>query len=535
MHKLMGLDSRVKESMIKGQATLSLSALQQQSGSAGKQRVPLSERFARSKSSVNLIDLNDDLPALASPIRSSDHDRQASYASSLQSESSTSSSLSRQRVDRFPQLNNSLHTVRSRPSSFVKEAGPHTTSVTAVQFATFLKANDAAHLDVNKVKQMRAVLAAESPSWLTEFFEEGGFRAMIVRLQELLQMEWREEQHDDQLLHELLRCFIALASTKCGRQTLMSASPTPFVDLSDLLYSEKKPGDLSTRKLLLDTLILLPELPSARQNSQISANRISSGLLTGASGLQSNFDLLLTLLHNKRDPIQEAVVDFITASHTPRPFKMWVTEMLNISRDYFWIFCHASNRFWDLTGVNVDEAQGPKVPGGMTGGVEFEAMSYLTCHFRLVNKVAEQLPSSADSQTSKAYLFHVLLFNSGFERALAVSRKASQTYYQALHLEMARYFMLARKAGFRVPVELDAWQSTPQLLPERGGVRTADAMTAPQLSLDLGNSLSEAKPPAAGRTTGTVSQAVRQWEQRASDQPAERRSFMVEDTAFHWV
>lgn len=64
-----------------------------------------------------------------------------------------------------------------------------------------------------------------------------------------------------------------------------------------------------------------------------------------------------------------------------------------------------------------------------------------------------------------AYDFHALLFASGIDRLLAITRKASQNYYQPLHLELARYFDLARRAGFRLPVELEAWQSQPQLLP----------------------------------------------------------------------
>lgn len=80
-------------------------------------------------------------------------------------------------------------------------------------FATMLCATEARRIEVGRVKRMRVILASESPSWLGEFVEMGGYAAMLARLGELLEMEWREEQHDDQLLHELLRCFAALATT----------------------------------------------------------------------------------------------------------------------------------------------------------------------------------------------------------------------------------------------------------------------------------------------------------------------------------
>jgi hypothetical protein len=245
-------------------------------------------------------------------------------------------------------------------------------------------------------------------------------------------------------------------------------TPTPFVELSVLLFSEKRPGDLSTRKLLVELLTLLPDLPSTGPPANWEAVREEresstvSSILCNDSG---NFALLVTLLHNLRDPTQEAKVDFIKAINAPRPFKSFVSELLNINRDYFWVFCH-SNRFWSLQDINVDQVECPKVPGGMTGGVEFEAMAYLTSLFRLLNSVCAQLLSLARSINNRSlvYDFHSLLFSSGIDRTLAATRKASQAYYQPLHLELARYFDNAHQAGFRLPAELEAWQSTPRLL-----------------------------------------------------------------------
>lgn len=245
-------------------------------------------------------------------------------------------------------------------------------------------------------------------------------------------------------------------------------TPTPFVELSGLLFSEKRPGDLSTRKLLVELLTLLPDLPSTGVSAHWEAVREEresstvSSILCNDSG---NFALLVTLLHNLLDPTQEAKVDFIKAINAPRPFKSFVSELLNINRDYFWVFCH-SNRFWSLQDINVDEVECPKVPGGMTGGVEFEAMAYLTSLFRLLNSVCARLLTLAKLRSNRAlvYDFHSLLFSSGIDRALAATRKASQTYYQPLHLELARYFDNAHEAGFRLPAELEAWQSCPRLL-----------------------------------------------------------------------
>ena len=285
-----------------------------------------------------------------------------------------------------------------------------------------------------------------------------------------------------------------------GRTTLQSMVPTPFIELSSLLFSDKRPGDLSTRKVLIELLTLLAELPSSVQTSDLDAVRSaretsspSAALL--ASPTSSNFALLFTLLHNLRDPSKEAKVDFITASHAPRPFKAFVSEFLNINRDYFWVFCH-SNRFWSLQDINIDDVECPKVPGGMTGGVEFEAMAYLTSLLRLLNTVCAQLLSLARMQKNKALVwdFHSLLFSSGIDRALAMTRKASQTYYQPLHLELARYFDHARQANYRLPAELEAWQSSPQLLATEHRYNTTREISSPPMIQPAGVSDDRPRP-----------------------------------------
>lgn len=98
----------------------------------------------------------------------------------------------------------------------------------------------------------------------------GGYSSLLTRLNEILEVEWRsvaifsrvylldshhllnrEEQHDDQILHELLRCFKALSTSEIGCFALRSSCPTPFVQLVSLLYSDKKPGEVATRQLIV--------------------------------------------------------------------------------------------------------------------------------------------------------------------------------------------------------------------------------------------------------------------------------------------
>jgi len=73
--------------------------------------------------------------------------------------------------------------------------------------------------------------------------------------------------------------------------------------------------------------------------------------------------------------------EFIDALHRPRIYKSYLQELSDICRDYFWIFCHPNNTIWVLSETDEARVEKPRAPGGMTGGVEFEAMSYLVSLF----------------------------------------------------------------------------------------------------------------------------------------------------------
>lgn len=508
--KLLALNSTVKASMLQGQATLSLAAFGLGDGTAGAtpssptKRMPIPDllkaRPASRPASVhisspllghdaasNYANLAADSAELMAPpntalLFGSGPPRQVSTGS-IDSASSGSaghtkqpSSTSRSAIrDAFKKSTPNLgqggsfislaasaaggststpSTLRPRSMSFGKDVAASFGKETPESFATMLKCTDASRIDVARVKRMRAVLAAESPTWISAFISPAcaGYDAMLARLDELLAMEWREEQHDDMLLHELLRCFVALSTTEVGRDALASHAPRPFRQLVDLLFSEKKPGDLSTRKLMIELLAILLDL-------QLPASQAHS---------HSSLNYLLELLQNPSDPAKDAVVDFIKQTHAPRPFKTYIVEIAGVCRDYFWIFCHSQNLFWrwDELQDRIDSIQGPKVPGGMTGGVEFEAMAYLTAHLRLVNAIATVLVQLKAHQLPRpamtAQLFHQNLFASGIERVLATLRRASQHYYPTTHLELARYLSLANQAGHPVPYHLADWIESPK-------------------------------------------------------------------------
>jgi len=117
------------------------------------------------------------------------------------------------------------------------------------------------------------------------------------------------------------------------------------------------------------------------------------------------------------------------------------------------VFCHPNNTIWNLRECDETKAERPRAPGGMTGGVEAEAMRYMTTHFKFMNLIARSVSELhlPKEHECSAYMFHNDLFLSGIERMILIARKASTLYYPTLHLEIARYIQSVSMARYELP------------------------------------------------------------------------------------
>jgi hypothetical protein len=462
--KLAGMDSTVKAAMLKSSHVITSNP------TSGSSSTPMTLRKARSSESMGsppsmsydqtptkgswIFGLSGksttDLHALDG--KQGHHDRGLSFDAAQTLSHGQNS----------PVTPGDLITSKSKEKGFVK-------SITPVKFCSILASTSSTQLEVEIVKKLRLLLRNESAIWSEDFLKLGGYNALLTRLNELLEVEWREEQHDDHILYELLRCFKALSTSAIGCFALRSSCPTPFVQLISLLYSDKKPGDVATRQLIVELLLILFELyPSSslpstgnrlRREAWEPEGRSSSNLITLPAPHKSFYSLIRALLLTPAPPPTESPASpvsphaFIESLHRPRIYKTYLQELSDVCRDYFWVFCHPNNTVWNLEEVDEGKVEKPKAPGGMTGGVEFEAMGYFTMHLKLINAIARsahELNLSKEHDMS-AHRFHSDLFASGFERIILISRKTSVTYYPTLHLELSRYIAWAGAAKFELP------------------------------------------------------------------------------------
>ena len=170
------------------------------------------------------------------------------------------------------------------------------------------------------------------------------------------------------------------------------------------MYSDKKPGDVGTRQLIVELLLALFDLyppsslpsrgsPNAGYPSHTRSQSVpwgpSSGIpamsniITLPPGHGNFFSFIRSLLLTQAPPPAEdprtpvSPHQFIEELHIPRIYKTYLQELSDVCRDYFWVFCHPTNTIWNLDETDEGQVERPRAPGGMTGGVEFEAMSYM--------------------------------------------------------------------------------------------------------------------------------------------------------------
>jgi hypothetical protein len=192
----------------------------------------------------------------------------------------------------------------------------------------------------------------------------------------------------------------ALSTSEIGSVALRSCAPTPFAQFVSLLYSDKKPGDVGTRQLIVELILLLFDLyplqslpangspghsltHSRSRSAPWEAQSSTTSLVTLPAPHATTYSFVRSLLLTPAPPLSEdpripvSPHPFIEELHVPRIYKTYLQELSDICRDYFWVFCHPNNTIWNLEDTDENKVEKPRAPGGMTGGVEFEAMAYM--------------------------------------------------------------------------------------------------------------------------------------------------------------
>jgi hypothetical protein len=296
-------------------------------------------------------------------------------------------------------------------------------TVKSSEFITYLrKTFKPQDVEVGKLHKLRLLLRNETVDWVDAFIEDGGMLELVGLLHRIMEIEWRED-HEDTLLHELLRCLKGLCTTDSAVKQLAEISPTLYPALLAMLFDEehKGPCEFTTRELIIQIIFThIAMAPEAALNTRATE-----------------------LLGYLKDPIKEkdsSTVPFILQMHRPRPYQVWCKEMTNVTKEVFWIFIHHLNvvpvppeqaKQYPPVSYATKHFPGPRaiVPAApYVGGVEWDATNYVATHIDLINGLLASI-STREARNTLRHEFKI----SGFEKLMGHIRTCNPKYYGAVH------------------------------------------------------------------------------------------------------
>jgi hypothetical protein len=196
------------------------------------------------------------------------------------------------------------------------------------------------------------------------------------------------------------------------------------------------------------------------------------------AGPQERMVRAQTVLGYLRDPEgkeEKRPISFVLQMRRNRPYRIWCKEVVNVTKEVFWIFLHHLNvvaappaaknepgpapRSVDHTSLATSTDQPaymvrhfpqerPPVPAApYVGGVEWEATNYLAAHLDLLNAlVACSGPTAVERNMLRAELRI-----SGWERVLGGSlRLCKEKFYGAVHDGLRTWVAAAADDGWDV-------------------------------------------------------------------------------------
>lgn len=295
-------------------------------------------------------------------------------------------------------------------------------------------------VEVGKMHKLRILLRNETISWTDAFITNGGMDEIVGLLYRIIAVEWREE-HEDNLLHENLLCLKALCTTDLALQRLAEIEDTLFPALLRMLFDEEKrgPSEFSTRNVIVSLLFI--HLSAILHSDQVTRRERAKKILS--------------FLQDPQPDDEKKPLGFISQMHAPRPYRVWCKEVVNVTKEVFWIFLHHLNIIpvgspnpimstteeISYTTLHFPPPRPPHPAAPYVGGVEWEATTYLSTHLDLLNGLIASLP-----EASERNILREELKASGFEKCMGGSlRTCKEKFYSHVH-EGLKCWVAAAKA-----------------------------------------------------------------------------------------
>jgi hypothetical protein len=235
---------------------------------------------------------------------------------------------------------------------------------------------------------------------------------------------------------------------------LHSVQADLFPKLLHLLFDPEKkgPSEFTTRNIV--TSVLFTYIESASSAERVIRAR--------------------SVLRHLRDPEPEESarpLPFVLEMRQERPYRVWCKEVVNVTKEVFWIFLHHLNvvaltadpdgagdaGMARLTNGDNDEQyaymrrhfpqERPPVPAApYVGGVEWDATNYLASHLDLMNAILACTLTLDERNRLRAELRI-----SGWERCMGGSlRLCKEKFYSSVHTGLRTWVAAAAEDGWDV-------------------------------------------------------------------------------------
>jgi hypothetical protein len=263
----------------------------------------------------------------------------------------------------------------------------------------------------------------------------------------------------------------------------------------------KGPSEFTTRGVIMN--IILAHLASAISVPEVLPFRAQT---------------ILSYLADPAPPVEKAPIPFILEMRQSRPYKIWGTEIVNVTKEVFWIFLHQLNvvsfpdppvqepatksstiaspapkttppaRSMEAETYSKEffPRQRPPVPAApYVGGVEWDATNYIASHLDLLNGIIASIPTREDRN-----ILRTELRASGFEKTMgAMLRTCKEKFYGSVHDGLRTWVAAACADGWDVrDVRMGPKVEDVKLSPRKSPTKKSDkapVITAPP-KLDLG-------------------------------------------------
>lgn len=231
--------------------------------------------------------------------------------------------------------------------------------------------------------------------------------------------------------------------------------------------------------------------PEKKGPSEFTTRNIISSLLftyiesSAPEERVSRAQIILSYLRDPQPKEEERPLEFVLEMRRERPYRVWNKEVVNVTKEVFWIFLHNLNvialpagdkaskgilttaanglaapsttQMSNSSKDSLNEPYGymtrhfpqerPPVPAApYVGGVEWDATNYLASHLDLMNAIIACTPTAVDRNHLREQLRI-----SGFERCMGGSlRLCKEKFYPCVHDALRTWVAAAAEDGWDV-------------------------------------------------------------------------------------